>query len=542
LLILVLWCGIAGAAPKTFVREYTYHAGENDSRVTARSVATNEMRNILLREVGEYLHGERKISNEEYSEKIEAITAGVVEMKVLNEDWSRWADFLFDIKAEMTVDPDDVNARIADVLNDKQKTKELEDARQRTLAAEAEVERLKKELEQAKSRGNIAAQTTLQTTYQQQTDRLSAEDYFLRAYNASENGAFEQSVEYYNQALEMDSEFAAAYNNAGVSLQRMNRFADAIKYFGRAIDIDPTLAAAYNNTGNALYRQRRFGEAVDYYQKAIDLDPANAMAYNNIGVAYKDLKQYEQAIDYFNQAIEIAPADAMAYCNMGNVYQNQQDYAQAIAWYEQSVAVDSLYANGWYNMGAAYDKLKQYPQAALCYQKAAAIDKYDATACYSAGLAHQNMGNYEDAVEWYGKAIAADPNFLAAYSGMGNAYFKLGNPDKQAECYAEAARRGDTKVQKWLENKGYDWKTGAGFAKEPELEPEPEQNIATTAVAQEPEVAKSDATADTTDTADNPEETNTIAVDTVNQWKYDIDADEEEMLKDMDARKERLRK
>jgi hypothetical protein len=47
-------------------------------------------------------------------------------MKVLDE---RWDGATYYIKAEMTVDPKDLERRIAEVLNDKQKTKELEEAR-----------------------------------------------------------------------------------------------------------------------------------------------------------------------------------------------------------------------------------------------------------------------------------------------------------------------------------------------------------------------------------------------------------------------------
>jgi hypothetical protein len=125
LFIIIANACAAYAAKQTFEREYTYRASDNDSKNSARAIATTEMRNILLREVGEYLHSERRSINGEYSKKTEAITAGLVEMKVIFEDWdgkSYW------IKASMTIDPDEINRGIAEILNDKQKTKELEDA------------------------------------------------------------------------------------------------------------------------------------------------------------------------------------------------------------------------------------------------------------------------------------------------------------------------------------------------------------------------------------------------------------------------------
>jgi hypothetical protein len=120
------------AQKKTFVRDYTYQASEADSKLTARAIATTQMRNILLREVGEFLHAERTFvqtdNSQDYAEKKEAIMAGIVEMKVLDEQWD---GFTYYIQAEMTIDPTEVERRIAKVLNDKQKTKELEELRKR---------------------------------------------------------------------------------------------------------------------------------------------------------------------------------------------------------------------------------------------------------------------------------------------------------------------------------------------------------------------------------------------------------------------------
>jgi hypothetical protein len=141
LLCALLVCGAnAYAAQKTFERDYTYRASDADSKNSARAIATNEMRSILLREVGELITASRRTDNGEYSQQIEAITAGIVEMKTLEE---RWDGKEYYIRASMTVDPAEVNRRIEAIRNDKQKTKDLEDARRRAAQAEAEMERMR---------------------------------------------------------------------------------------------------------------------------------------------------------------------------------------------------------------------------------------------------------------------------------------------------------------------------------------------------------------------------------------------------------------
>ncbi|MDR1199957.1 MAG: tetratricopeptide repeat protein [Prevotellaceae bacterium] len=275
LLLLVSVCAAnLQAQKKTFMRDYTYQASEADSKLTARANATTQMRTILLRELGEYIRAEQRLvqdeHSQEYSEKIEAITAGIVEMKTLDDQWN---GVTYYIRAEMAVDPKDLERRIADVLNDRQKTKDLEEARKRTLAAEAEADRLKKELAEIKDEQQRFA---LQTQYRQAADALSAEEYFTKGYNAQQNGFNELAIEYYQQA----------------------------------IAIDPNHAGAYGSMGIACYSLKNYDEAIRCYQKAIAIDPNYAFAYVNLGYVYGVLKKKKEQIKYYQQAARLGDSDA----------------------------------------------------------------------------------------------------------------------------------------------------------------------------------------------------------------------------------------
>jgi superkiller protein 3 len=416
ILLIMLFAAIGAATlhaqKKTFVRDYTYQAGEDDSRNSARANATTQMRNILLREVGEFLHTERTFkqtaTSQDYAEKVEAITAGIVEMKTLDE---RWDGTTYYIKAEMTVDPKDLERRIAEVLNDKQKTKELEESRRRTLAAEAEAARLRKELEEAK---NEQQRLALQTKYQQTADALSAEDYFLKGNNACENKLYKSAIEYYQKAIDINPNDAAAYNNMGLAYDYLQNYDEAIRCFQKAIAIDPNSVNAYYNMGIAYYNLGNYREAIRCYKKAIAIDPNDAAAYNNMGSAYADLEDYREAIRCYKKAIAIDPNDAAAYYNAA-----------------------------YYNMGNAYANLEDYREAIRCYQKAIAIDPNDVNAYYNMGIAYHNLENYNEAIRCYQKAIAIDPKYAAAYNNMGTAYKKLRNDNEAIRCYQKAARLGN---------------------------------------------------------------------------------------------------
>jgi hypothetical protein len=46
----------ANAETKTFIKEYTYHAGDEDSRNSSRTIALREVKRLLLEELGTYVN------------------------------------------------------------------------------------------------------------------------------------------------------------------------------------------------------------------------------------------------------------------------------------------------------------------------------------------------------------------------------------------------------------------------------------------------------------------------------------------------------
>ena len=113
--ITILAAAVYGnAESRTFVREYYYQAGESDSKITSRTKALTEVKRLLLEEIGVYLESyinysevqnEDRISNQFLKKEIEQISAGITETSILEENWTGVEYY---IKAEITVDPDDV--------------------------------------------------------------------------------------------------------------------------------------------------------------------------------------------------------------------------------------------------------------------------------------------------------------------------------------------------------------------------------------------------------------------------------------------------
>jgi hypothetical protein len=148
-LIILLTPSLISAAQKEFVREYSYIASEYDSKVSARQNATEQMRAILLREIGEVVIAEQKMESasnsnqyiyDNYSEKITAIAASMVNMEILQENWNGQKYY---IRAKMLIDPSDVSKRANEVLLNYKEVKTLQDKNREVLR---EIEKLNKEI------------------------------------------------------------------------------------------------------------------------------------------------------------------------------------------------------------------------------------------------------------------------------------------------------------------------------------------------------------------------------------------------------------
>jgi tetratricopeptide (TPR) repeat protein len=444
------------AATKTFEREYTYRASDNDSKNSARAIATTEMRNILLREVGEHIKAERRSANGEYSEKIEAITAGLIEMKTLAEDWD---GKIYYIKASMTIDPKNVERRIKEILNDKEKTKQLEAARRRINDIEAEIVRLKKEL--AKKPNTQAAQQK----YTAAAEKLSAEEYFTKGNNAYRNDFYELAIEYYQKSIDIEPN-ADNYYGIGSAYHKFGNQQQALTYYLKSLEFNPNNAEVYESMAWAYNNQEK---RINCLQKAIDIAPNNAgKYYERMAYIYEDDENYSMAILCLQKAIDTDPKNtktdkftltegeykknAWNYWRLGGIYKKQNDERQAERCFLQAIKIDPDFGMAYIELSSIYQKEGMNRLAIDCYQKLT-LSKYKENrrvAYHNMGLLYARFENYPEAIRCYQKAIEIYPNDAAnEYSEMGDAYYQQENYQKAIQCFQNAVKINPDHIDAW---------------------------------------------------------------------------------------------
>ncbi len=232
---------------------------------------------------------------------------------------------------------------------------------------------------------------------------------------------------------------AAWYVNRGNLYQDLQKYELALDEYNQAIEINPNYAMAYYNRGVLYYDLQKYDLALSDWNKAIELNPNFADAYLNRGVIYSDQQKYELALADYNKAIEINPNFAQAYYNRGLLYHNQQKYELALADYTKAIDINPNYALAYNNRGNLYIHLQKYDLALSDWSKAIEINPNDADAYYNRGLFHRDLRKYDLALSDFSKAIEINPKFAGAYANRGILYAILKQSEKAKIDLQQAA-------------------------------------------------------------------------------------------------------
>jgi tetratricopeptide (TPR) repeat protein len=220
---------------------------------------------------------------------------------------------------------------------------------------------------------------------------------------------------------------AIAFNSRGVAYGHQGDYNDAIEDFNQAIQINPTSALAYNNRGLAYNDKGDHDRAIDDFSQAVKLNPIGSLAYNNRGLVYKVKGDYDRAIEDFSQAIKLNPRNFDTYYNRGLTYNAKGDFDHAIEDFSQAIKINPMNAQIYNNRGLVYKAKGDGNRAIEDYSQAIRINPHYTIAYINRGVAYCIKADYYIAIEDFTKAINLSPNSMQGYFNRGLAYKAIGD-------------------------------------------------------------------------------------------------------------------
>jgi serine/threonine-protein kinase len=247
-------------------------------------------------------------------------------------------------------------------------------------------------------------------------------------WNRRTKASLEQAVEYFQEAIGRDVEYASAH--AGLAdayillgsythMPLREAYGKAKEAVERALELDRTLAEAHASHGQILRWQRDWLGEEAAYRRAIELNPGYATAHQWYATLLAALGRPEEALQEIHLAEELDPL------------------SHAIS----VTAVVVLYA------------ARQYDTALEQLNRVLELEPNFASVHAWFGVIHAEQGRYQEAIDAIDRAFELNPDNLNQLFGLAYAYARMGEREKAVEVVNRAREGG---VRGWL---GMIWAT-----------------------------------------------------------------------------------
>ncbi|MFY9584112.1 MAG: tetratricopeptide repeat protein [Candidatus Acidiferrales bacterium] len=245
------------------------------------------------------------------------------------------------------------------------------------------------------------------------TENIEAYQLYLKGryyWNKRTEEGFKKGIDYFQQAIEKDPNYALAYAGladsyalAGMPLSPMSpseRMAKAKAAALKALEIDDTIAAAHSSLA---YIEHRFDwdwrGAEKEFKRAIELNPNYATAHQWYAFFLATMGRMDEAIAEAKLAQQIDPLSLVMNAALGRVYHFARQYDRAIDQFRKTIEMDPNFASAHFDIAASYVEKRMYTEAIAEYQKVLAISGRNLTYLSELGWAHARAGNTLEAMK-----------------------------------------------------------------------------------------------------------------------------------------------
>ena len=116
-------------------------------------------------------------------------------------------------------------------------------------------------------------------------DMISVDDLLEVGSLAVKMERYDTAIVAFYTVFNPDSTFAESLHHSGFADRYFDNYEEAIEHFDKAIELEPDYAEAYYNRG-CIYKDGDHQQAIRDFTKAIELRPDYAMAYVRRGITY----------------------------------------------------------------------------------------------------------------------------------------------------------------------------------------------------------------------------------------------------------------
>jgi tetratricopeptide (TPR) repeat protein len=229
--------------------------------------------------------------------------------------------------------------------------------------------------------------------------------YFVNQYTEK---ALKESIRHFEQALELDPDYAPAHAGLAGAYTRLALTGGAApsEVLPRAraaaliaLEIDDALSDAHQSMGEVLFFFDWDWEGAESeMRRASELDPSNAEFRFVYSVVLSMLGRHEEALAEIERAVAFNPWDLMTNAHGGYPYFMARQYDRAIEEFEKALTLDPNFYDTHFHLGWTYIHKGMYEEAIAAQEKAVRLGGGITRTKAALAYAYGSAGRTADAV------------------------------------------------------------------------------------------------------------------------------------------------
>lgn len=235
------------------------------------------------------------------------------------------------------------------------------------------------------------------------------ETYFNLGNLEQDAGNIEDSINIYEQCVNLLPNFSRAWLNYGNALRISARYQSAEAAYLTAIKTDISNVTAAVNLGNLLLANGEIQSAITRYEQALRQDHKSVSARVGLGSALCQCKNYDEAKTVLHDALKIDNNSAEAHCNLGHLYLSTSEPKTALIHLERAIAIRPNFPEAISNIGLAKRDLGDVDGAIQSFRLAVSLKKDFTPALSNLAVTLKSTGKLKEALAVYREAMASDP-------------------------------------------------------------------------------------------------------------------------------------
>jgi TolB-like protein/tetratricopeptide (TPR) repeat protein len=261
-----------------------------------------------------------------------------------------------------------------------------------------------------------------------------------------------KAIDYFQQAIEKDPNYAAAYAGLADAWTLLPLFAvgapkecfpKAEAAARKALELDETLVEAHTSLGLLLgVYHFDLERATAEFQRAIQLNPNYATAHHWFGSLHMVTGEIENAIADLERALDLDPLSLIINSDLGAAYAEARRFDEAIVQFRKVVEMDSGFHYAHWNLGRALEGKGATAEAAAEYKKTVELSD-DPFPLALLGHLHGASGKKDEARRILDQLReSSKERYVSGYS-FALVYLGLGENEKALGCLEESYRESD---------------------------------------------------------------------------------------------------